>query len=366
MKYYVEKESKKPAYLQLYEQIRADVVKGVYQFHDKIPSKRLLAQETGVSTITVEHTYALLCDEGYVESRERSGYFVVFRSGDEFDVADEPQRSGFLSTYSSNPSDFPFSVFAKTVRRVLRDVAEGVWERSPNSGRLELREALKKYLARNYDVDVDVNQIIIGAGVEYFYRLIVELLGRNRRYAIESPSYNKIEKAYIASDVNYSTLPLGNDGIESRALWSCDADVLHVSPYRSFPSGVMATASKRHEYLRWSSVSDRFIIEDNFESEFSLASKSQETLFSITNDENVVFLNTFSKTISPALRAGYMVLPKKLVSTFEQKLGFYSCPVSTLVQFVLTELIACGDFERHINRVRRRKRNESTLRLDNS
>ncbi|MBP5621794.1 MAG: hypothetical protein J6X44_07250, partial [Thermoguttaceae bacterium] len=185
-----------------------------------------------------------------------------------------------------------------------------------------------------------------------------------RRYAIESPSYNKIEKAYIASEVNYSTLPLGTDGIESGALWSCDADVLHVSPYRSFPSGVMATASKRHEYLRWSNANDRFIIEDNFESEFSLASKSQETLFSITDVENVVFLNTFSKTISPALRAGYMVLPKKLVPAFEQKLGFYSCPVPTLIQYVLAELITCGDFERHINRVRRRKRSELADRFE--
>ena len=168
MKYHVEKDSKKPAYLQLYEQIRDDVVKGAYRFYDKIPSKRLLAQETGVSTITVEHAFALLCDEGYLESRERSGYFVIFRQGDEFDVSDESQRSVFLTTYSSNPSDFPFSVFAKTVRRVLSDVAEGVWERSPNSGRLELREALKKYLARNYDVDVNVDQIVVGAGVEYF------------------------------------------------------------------------------------------------------------------------------------------------------------------------------------------------------
>ena len=126
----------------------------------------------------------------------------------------------------------------------------------------------------------------------------------------------------------------------------------------------MATASKRHEYLRWSSSNGRFIIEDNFESEFSLASKSQETLFSLTDVENVLFLNTFSKTISPALRAGYMVLPKKLVPTYEQKLGFYSCPVPTLVQYVLTELIARGDFERHINRVRRRKRNELANRSE--
>ncbi len=363
MKYYIEKDGKKSAYLQLYEQLRADVVKGAYQFHDKIPSKRLLAQETGVSTITVEHALALLCDEGYLESRERSGYFVIFRSDDEFDVSSESRSRAQRADYSCDPLDFPFSVFAKTVRRVLSEVGEGVFARSPNFGLQELREALRKYLVRNCGVDVNVEQIIIGSGAEFFYRMIVELLGRDRRYAIESPSYNKIEQAYASLDVVYTALPLGNDGIESASLRSCGADVLHVSPYRSFPSGVMASASKRHEYLRWASSKDRFIIEDNFESEFSLASKSQETLFSITDFENVVYLNTFSKTISPALRIGYMVLPNRLVLSYEQKLGFYSCPVPTLIQHVLTELITCGDFERHVNRVRRRKRSESSNRV---
>ena len=357
MKYYIDRTNKNPAYLQLYEQLRSDVVKGVFLFNDKLPSKRLLAEETGVSVITVEHTYALLCDEGYLESRERRGYYVIFRPGDEFDVSSEPQRIVHSTPhYAGGPSGFPFSVFAKTVRRVLSETGEGVFERSPNPGRLELRDALMKYLARNYGVEVEVDQIIVGAGIEYFYRMIAELLGRHKRYAIESPSYNKIEQAYAASEVCYYSLPLEKDGIESAALWSCDADVLHVSPYRSFPSGVTATASKRHEYLRWASVNDRFVVEDNFESEFSLASNNQETLFSITDNENVVYLNTFSKTISPALRVGYMVLPRRLVSPFERKLGFYSCPVSTLTQYVLAELITCGDYERHINRVRRRKR----------
>ena len=145
--------------------------------------------------------------------------------------------------------------------------------------------------------------------------------------------------------------------IQSTALKNCSANILHITPYRSFPSGVTASASKRHEYLRWAE-NGRYIIEDDFESEFSVSKKPEETLFTDTKKDNVIYMNTFSMTISPSLRAGYMVLPKHLVPIFEEKLGFYSCTVPTFEQYVLAELIENGDFERHINRVRRKKRKE--------
>ena len=135
-----------------------------------------------------------------------------------------------------------------------------------------------------------------------------------------------------------------------------NASVLHTTPYRSFPTGITASASKRHEYVRWFGKKDRFIIEDDFESEFSVSTKAEETLFSLSEQDKVIYLNTFSKTISPSLRVGYMVLPEKLVGEFEERLGFYSCTVPTFEQLVIAELINSGDFERHINRVRRNKR----------
>jgi len=185
---------------------------------------------------------------------------------------------------------------------------------------------------------------------------LVELLGRDRVYAIESPSYKKIEQVYSASDAIIKKLPLCNDGIESQALQLCEADVLHISPHRSYPSGVSASASKRHEYLRWAEKGNRYIIEDDFESEFNISKKSVETLFSHSPKDNVIYMNTFSKTISPSLRVGYMVLPKKLADQFDRKLGFLSCTVPTYIQYVMAELLTNGDFERHINRVRRKKR----------
>ena len=222
----------------------------------------------------------------------------------------------------------------------------------------ELRKAIQMYLAQSRGIIADIEQIVIGSGSEYLYNLIIELLGRNLVYAIESPSYNKIEQVYSLSEVEVQKLPLSQNGIESVALKKCSADVLHISPYRSYPSGVTASASKRHEYLKWAEKEGRYIIEDDFESGFSVSKKPEETLFCHSLKDNVIYMNTFSKTISSSLRVGYMVLPKKLSKEYEERLGFYSCTVPTYIQIVLAELIANGDFERHINRVRRKKRKE--------
>ena len=261
MKYIIDKE-KRPAYLQLYNQIRDDIVSEILQFNSKLPSIRSLADELGISTITVEHAYSLLCDEGYVDSRERSGFVVIFRKSDGFAASSEHHTTHIAHhTHQSYP-DFPLSVLRKTMRRVLTDRGELLLDKSPNCGCLELREAIRHYLARNRGIKVDVEQIIIGSGSEYLYGLIVELLGRHRTYAIESPSYKKIEQVYKATHISYESLPLTNSGINSKALAESKADILHTTPFRSYPSGVTATASKRHEYIRWSEKDNRYIIED--------------------------------------------------------------------------------------------------------
>ena len=360
MKYIIDKDNR-PIYLQLYKQIRNDIISGNYLYSAKLPSKRSLAEETGVSTITVEHAYALLCEEGYVESRERSGFVVVFRKTDGFAASSENYTQHQKHKTEHTYPEISLSVLSKTMRKVLTEHGELLLEKSPNCGCIELREAIQHYLARNRGIKVNVEQIIIGSGSEYLYGLIVELLGRNRVYAIESPSYKKIEQVYKATEIDYELLPLMRSGIDSKSLAETKADVLHTTPYRSYPSGVTATASKRYEYICWSEQNNRYIIEDDFESEFSVGTKPTETLFALSDNDNVIYLNTFSKTISPSLRIGYMVLPEHLVDSFDKKLGFYSCTVPTFMQYVLTELINNGDFERHINRVRRNKRKEMSL-----
>lgn len=356
MRYLIEK-GKGPAYLQLYKCLRDDIIAGIYSYNTKLPSKRILSEEVGVSTITIEHAYALLCDEGYAQARERSGYFVVFRKSDGFAAAVAGEESQPYAYHTGhNQPTFPYSVLCKTMRKVLTNYEDVLLEKSPNSGCVEFRKALKKYLARNRGIYVDVEQIVIGSGTEYLYGLMVELFGRERKFAIESPSYHKIEQVYQISGITYESLPLVKDGIESNALAGTTAEILHTTPYRSYPSGVTASASKRHEYIRWSGKGDRYIIEDDFESEFSVSTKPMETLFSLSEYDNVIYLNTFSKTISPAIRVAYIVLPKKLVAIFQEKLGFYSCTVPTFEQYMLTDLLNSGEFERYINRVRRNKR----------
>ena len=379
MKYYVDLNKEEFAYMQLYKQMKKDIVEGVLPFGSKLPSKRLLAEETGVSVITIEHTYSILCDEGYIEARQRSGYYVIYRESDfhcvgQSYMGESDWRSDSALTDSNKAHDllhhvpshepshgkakgnFPFSVLAKTMRRVLTDYSEEILVKSPNHGCPELREAISSYLKRTSGIIVRPEQIIIGSGAEYLYSLIVQLLGKDRVFALENPSYHKIRQVYEANGVTCDMLELGHDGIKTSELQKTDATVLHITPFNSFPSGVTAIISKRQEYLRWADSRDGYIIEDNYDSELTVSKKNEDTVFSLANNNTVIYLNTFSQTIAPSMRIGYMVLPEILVEKFENELGFYSCTVPVFEQFVLAELIRSGDFERHINRVRRARR----------
>ena len=209
MKYIIDKD-KRPVYLQLYKQIREDIINGNYPYSTKLPSKRNLAIETGVSTITVEHAYALLCEEGYVESKERSGFIVIFQKSDGFASSSETYTTSPLYHNEHAYPDFPISVLSKTMRKVLTEHREILLDKAPNQGCFELREAIRHYLSRNRGIHVSVEQIVIGSGSEYLYGLIIELLGRNRIYAIESPSYKKIKQVYQAAEIVYDSLPLTN------------------------------------------------------------------------------------------------------------------------------------------------------------
>ncbi len=373
MKYYVDLNKEEFAYMQLYKQMKKDIVDGVLPFGSKLPSKRLLAEETGVSVITVEHTYSILCDEGYIEARQRSGYYVIYRESD-FQVVghrggadsvitdiqtahDELHREPSHELYHGNAkSAFPFSVLAKTMRRVLTDYSDEILVKSPNQGCQELREAISSYLKRTNGIIVRPEQVVIGSGAEYLYSLIVQLLGKERIFALENPSYNKICQVYEANGVTCEMLELGRDGIKTNELEKTQATVLHITPFNSFPSGVTASVSKRQEYLRWADKKTGYIIEDNYDSELTVSKKNEDTVFSLAANNTVIYLNTFSQTIAPSMRIGYMVLPENLVEKFEKELGFYSCTVPVFEQYVLAELIHSGDFERHINRVRRARR----------
>lgn len=357
------KSERKPyLYLKLYEMIKKEIISGAYQYGSRLPSKRTLAEEMGISLIPVEHAYELLCEEGYAEAKERSGYFVIYREDDFLSNHDEQNVEPLpLHQAHEAKSRFPYSVLAKTIRRVLLDYQETIMVKSPNQGCPELRQALSRYLARSCGIEVRPEQIVIGSGAEYLYGLVVQLLGSDRIFAIETPSYEKIRRVYQAHGVQCDPLKLGSDGIRTSELERTEATVLHVTPFHSFPSGITASVSKRMEYLRWAEKHEGFIVEDNYDAELTVSRKNEDTIFSLSKEGTVIYLNTFSRTIASSIRVGYMVLPQQLLEDFQQNLGFYSCTVPVLEQYVLAELLQSGDFERNINRMRRarRRKNES-------
>ncbi|MBR6917630.1 MAG: GntR family transcriptional regulator, partial [Clostridia bacterium] len=268
MKYSFDADDKSPLYLQLYYQIREDIVSGTIAPGTKLPSKRIVAEECGVSVITVEHTYSLLCDEGYAYSKERSGYFAA---GDSVipSRAESSRQIKHASPEGHIKTEFPLSAFKRHMRYVIAEYDDELVGRSPNNGMLELREAISGYLERFRGVSVTPAQIVIGSGSEYLYSLLIQLFGRDLLFAIEDPCYKKIEQVYNANGVKFEKLPLAGDGIESKSLKKCRAKVLHVTPYHSFPSGVTASPAKRAEYVAWAKANGAYVVEDDYESENS-------------------------------------------------------------------------------------------------
>ena len=375
MRYRIDESDKKPGYMQLYEQLRSDIVGGAYAYGARLPSKRLLAEEAGTSVITVSHAYGILCDEGYAEARERRGYFAIYRASDfmrasnkDTDSASSFSTGGIEKSAARKQTPpiparravggeaFPFSVLARTMRRVILDAGETLLEASPNAGIAPLRAAIASYLRRSCGIEASSDQIVVGSGAEHLYTLIVQLLGADLVYATEEPCYPKIRQVYETCGARCEALPLGEDGISSEALRRSSANVLHITPFHSFPSGVTASASKRREYVRRASERGMYLIEDNYDSELTVSKKNEDAVFSLCENGRAIYLNTFTHTLSRSMRVGYMVLSPDLASLFARKLGFYSCTVPVFEQYLITELIESGDFERHINRVRRERR----------
>ena len=380
--YAINQRNDKSKYYFLYSAIKEDILSGTLKKNEKLPSKRSLAEHLGVSLITVETAYQMLKDEGYIESRERSGYYVTElkllgkRSSMVRDVelleGTKRKQLELLEVHRSYSgikakSLFPESVYFKTVRSVLTEYASELLEKSPNEGCAILRNAIAKYLLRYRGIFAQPEQIIIGSGAEHLYSTVVRMFGNDRVYGLEDPSYQQIRMVYEGMGAECELLKMGKEGILSTELERTKADILHVTPFHSYPSGVTATVKKRHEYLEWAKSSNRvasendgkdngrIIIEDDFDSEFFMPGKPIDTLYMTDDNECVIYINTFSKSLSPSIRIGYMILPEKYLEVYRDKMGDFSCTVPVLDQYVLAEFIDKGHFEQHLNRVRRRR-----------
>ena len=369
-------------YEYLYKCIRSDILEGKIRAGEKLPSKRGFAKNLGVSVITVENAYAQLMAEGYLYSVPKSGYYVAEISrylltpksqighdsslfarmnreqtlASPDNVPDVPKELPAVVDLVSSRTDqnqFPFTLWARLMRLVLSEKQEELMIPAPGAGVFALRRAIAEYLLQYQGMNVTEDQIIIGAGTEYLYGLLIQLLGQDKKYALEDPGYVKMAKVYQSHLVSIAYIPMDEGGIQVDALRSSGADILHVSPSHHYPTGVTTPIGRRYELLGWANDSDdRYIIEDDYDCEFRLAGRPIPSLQSIDRLDKVIYMNTFTKSLASTIRVSYMVLPKRLLARFQERLGFYACTVSNFEQYTLAEFIHKGYFEKHINRMR--------------
>ena len=362
-------------YEHLYRCIRTDILAGRLQAGEKMPSKRALSRQLGISVITVEGAYGQLVAEGYCQSVPKKGFFVAKLTSlplrpavpEKQTAVPQKPKPQYLADFTANslrPADFPFKTWTHLLRQVMSGQAEELLERSPGMGIMELRETIAGHLESFRGLSVNPSQVIIGAGTEYLYGLLVQLLGREKCFGVENPGFDKIRKVYKQHGVRCVPVDMDEEGICPAKLIEKQVDVLHISPSHHFPTGCITPISRRYELLGWASAEKgRYIIEDDYDSEFRLTGRPIPTMMGIDVSGRVIYMNTFSKTLTPTIRISYMVLPEKLVTFFEQELGFYNCMVSNFEQYTLARFIQDGYFEKHINRMRNcyRKRREALL-----
>lgn len=392
--YDLTKRGSQPLYAYLYALIRADIERGVLRGGEKLPAKRTLAQQLGISQITVEGAYNQLLAEGYIYTKERRGTYisdlaalessstasasaanfgqrvaaagteereVVNRTAGQAEVFSEKsfERSFTRSAERSfaksvSFTGFPLRSWGKTMRAVLNQLPEAkLAAPAPPAGIPELRIAIARHLRQNRSLLADPQNILIGAGAQVLYGIIAQLLGKNNLYALEDPGYQRLTNLYAAQNIPTVHIPLDTEGIEIGRLRESKAQVAHIMPSHQYPSGLVTSASRRYEILAWAlEKPNRYIIEDDYDCEYRLAGLPIPPLQSIDTGGRVIYTNTFSKTLGHSLRIAYAILPPPLMKKFQKNLSFYSSTVSTIEQFVLAKYIEDGAYERHLNRSR--------------
>lgn len=354
--YELKKQPGVPLYEALYRCIRDDILSGKLLPGYKLPSKRALAQHLEVSCITVEGTYNQLLSEGYIYAQPRVGYFVEAVE-QKAHIAQQPvpppEESAWEIDLTTNAStDFPFSVWSRLQRQVMQDHPQALLRPMPNQGLWELRQAIAGHLAEFRGMQVLPENILVGAGTDFLYNLLIQLLGRELLYAVEEPGYSKIRMIYAAGGVNCMSAVMDASGVIPESLGN--AQVLHISPSHHFPTGLVTPGKRRTALLQWAYQQEgRYIIEDDYDSEFRFNAHPLPAMASLDWEGRVIYMNTFSKTLAPSIRISYMVLPTALMAQFQKNLGFYSCTVPSFEQYTLTRFLQDGYFEKHLNRMRK-------------
>ena len=364
--YHLDPHSKTPLYEQLYRAVRTDIMSGTLAGGTRLPSKRQLAANLRVSQITVETAYGQLLAEGYIVSEPRRGYFVQKQltvpaqtqapkaAAPHTHAAPEDDCKYDFRTNIVDTECFPFATWARLSRSVLSEYSDRLLRATDPCGAAELREQIERYLYDFRGINISPDNILVGAGSEYLMHLVIQLLGRDRVYALENPGYRKLYQIFDVSGVAVRPLPLDKSGLRADALAASDASVVYLTPSHHFPLGTVMPAARRMEILRWASAApDRYIIEDDYDSEFRYASRPIPALGEMDRAGRVVYVNTFAKSLSPALRIGYLVLPDALMARYHERFSLYSSTVPSFDQHTLAAFMRTGGFERHISRSRK-------------
>ncbi|AEV30848.1 transcriptional regulator with HTH domain and aminotransferase domain [Sphaerochaeta pleomorpha str. Grapes] len=348
---------------QLYAFLKAEIMQGNLAKNEKVPSKRKLSSHLKCSINTIQGAYNQLVDEGYLVAKEKSGYFVAELDGildlaaiPKKVVEDTPLSKGYRYDFSYHGVDleqFPFRIWRRITREVINEDDKDLLVLGNPKGLLPLRSSIARYLHQSRGVVCSPHQIIVSSGTEFLLQLLIQLLDPSTIYAIENPGYEKLNLLFKRNRVNFKSLPLDEQGLRPERLEQEMVDVVCVTPSHQFPTGCIMPVKRRLQLLAWASEqAGRYIVEDDYDSEFRYSGKPIPSLQGMDQAGRVIYLGAFSKSLSPSLRISYMVLPEKLIDSFDDTLSFYNCPVPTIAQKTLKEFMDKGHFERHLNRMR--------------
>lgn len=349
-------------YDQIYSKIREKIFNNEIVHNEKIPSIRALAKDLNVSLNTVKHAYYQLEEEGYIESRQRAGFFCkkiddlivvdIEEEKEESNIATEKTMYDF-SFSGVDAENFPYNIWRKMLKESVVEHDFSLLARVDFKGYLPLRQAIASYLTNSRDIETSAENIIISSGTESLFSLIKMMLSEDTLFAFENPGYAFGNKFFTHDLANPIPLSLDIDGVNIENVRDLTSCCIFVTPYQQFPMGTVMSIEKRIDLLNWASEErNRYIIEDDYEPEFKFKGYAIPSLKSIDKNDDVIYMGSFSKVIAPALRISYMVLPDRLVKLYEKKFSSLGCSVSTYVQNATSMFISQGHYEKHLNRMK--------------
>ncbi len=361
----IDHNGKEPMYAQIYSYIVSEIRQGHLACHEKLPSERALAQDLNISRNTVTMAYAQLESEGYVEAFPKRGYYVSEIDG----LLDMPARKDSMpvrqqhsdaekilvdfSPFGIDLQNAPYRQWQKLSKETILDTNAQLFQNGDSQGDRSLRQAIRDYLHRARGVMCTEDQIVIGAGTDYLLMLLTRLLPEHMKVAMENPVYSQAYKVFHNFRYSIAPMPLDEAGMDIEALKRTEATLAFVTPSHQFPLGIIMPVKRRLQLLNWAyEREERYIIEDDYDSEFRYQGKPIPALQGLDTRGKVIYLGTFSKAISPAIRIGYMVLPERLCEIYHQQASFFATTVSRMEQEVVRRFLTDGYFERHLNRMR--------------